>query len=120
MIGIIVVGTILLDANLLAELSGSARTFVILLVLGFIVFGVQKEYTPSPMELQFYEDHLVLYLPERYYNKRATSKVINQMKYADVTRCVYKAKSQRVHIYGAPSHAMTTGRTGHLQRYQLR
>lgn len=117
MIGIIIVGSILLDANLLAEMSGSARTLFILLVLGFLVFGNKKEDTPSPIELQFYDDRLVLYQPKRYYNKRATRKVFNQMKYADITKCVYKAKSQRVHISTytgkETSHGMTTGRTEH-------
>lgn len=52
------------------------------------------------MELQFYDDHLVLYLPKRYFSNRVTRKQIGTMKYSDITKCVYKTKSQRIHIYG--------------------
>lgn len=40
------------------------------------------------MELQFFDDYLVLYLPKRYYGKHLTRMQINKMKYSDITKCV--------------------------------
>lgn len=74
---------------------------MIVLAFGVAFVGNKKENVPSPMELQFFDDHLVLYLPKRYYSKHVTRMEINQMRYADITKCVYKAKSQRIHLYGS-------------------
>lgn len=83
-----------------SELSWTARVLLFVLALGVTFLGGKKEYVPSPMELQFFEDHLVLYLPKRYYSKHVTRMEINQMKYSEITKCVYKSKSQRIHLYG--------------------
>ena len=55
---------------------------------------------PSPMELHFYNDYLVLYLPKRYYSRKVTRKQINTMKYSEISKCVLKNKSNRIQIYG--------------------
>lgn len=99
-VAVIVIGSLLFQSNLFFELSWSARILLIVLALGVTFFGEKKEYAPSPMELQFYDDYLVLYLPKRYYSKRLTRMEINQMKYSDITKCAYKTKSQRIHLYG--------------------
>ena len=99
-VGIIVLGSFIFQDNLLAELSWPSKIFLIVLAIGFGFYGDKKEYTPSPMELQFFDDYLVLYLPKRYYSNRVTRKEINTMKYADITKCVYKSKSNRIHLYG--------------------
>jgi hypothetical protein len=99
-IGIIILGSFIFQDNLFAELSWPVRIFMIVLAVGFGFYGGKKEYTASPMELQFYDDRLVLYLPKRYYSNRVTRKQINTMRYADISKCVYKTKSNRIHIYG--------------------
>lgn len=99
-VGVIIVGSFLFQDNLFSELSWTARILLIALVLDVSFFGEKKEYAPSPMELQFYDDRLVLYLPKRYYSNRVTRKQINTMRYADISKCVYKTKSNRIHIYG--------------------
>lgn len=97
---VIVLGSLLFQDNLFLELSWTARVLLIVLAFGVTFLGGKKEYAPSPMELQFFDDHLVLYLPKRYYSKRVTRMEINQMKYSEITKCVYKTKSQRIHLYG--------------------
>lgn len=99
-IGIIVLASFVFQDNIFAELSWPVRIFLIVLAVGFGFYSGKKEYTASPMELQFYDDRLVLYLPKRYYSNRVTRKQINTMKYSDISRCVYKANSKRIHIYG--------------------
>lgn len=100
-VAVIVIGSLLLQSNLFSELSWTARVLLVVLALGVTFYGGKKEYAPSPMELQFYDDYLVLYLPKRYYSKRITRMEINQMKYSEITRCVYKTNSQRIHLYGS-------------------
>lgn len=99
-VAVIVLGSLLFQGNLFSELSWTARILLIVLALGVTFLGGKKEYAPSPMELQFFDNYLVLYLPKRYYSKRVTRMEINQMKYSEITKCVYKTKSQRIHLYG--------------------
>lgn len=99
-VAVIVIGSLLFQDNLFSELSWTARVLLIVLAFGVTFLGGKKEYTPSPMELQFFDDRLVLYLPKRYYSKSVTRMEINQMKYSEITKCVYKTKSQRIHLYG--------------------
>ena len=97
---VIVLGSLLFQDNLFSELSWTARVLLIVLVFGVTFLGGKKEYAPSPMELQFFDDHLVLYLPKGYYSGRITRMELNQMQYSEITKCVYKTKSQRIHLYG--------------------
>lgn len=99
-VAVIIIGSLLFQDNLFSELSWTARVLLIVLALGVTFLGGKKEYAPSPMELQFFDDHLVLYLPKRYYSKSVTRMEINKMKYSEITKCVYKANSQRIHLYG--------------------
>lgn len=98
-VGIIVLGSVVFQDNLFAELSWTARCFLIILATG-VLFARKKEDVPSPMELQFFNDYLILYLPKRYYSKSVTRMEINKMMYREITKCVYKIKSERIQIYG--------------------
>lgn len=99
-VGIIVIGSLLFQENLFLELSWTTRVLLIVLALGVTFLGGKKEYMPSPMELQFFEDRLVLYLPKRYYSKKVTRMEINEMKYSEISKCVFKTSSKRIHLYG--------------------
>ena len=99
-IGIIIIGSFVLDINIFKEISWTVRIYLIILAIGFGFYGEKKEYVPSPMELQFYDDYLVLYLPKRYYSRKVTRKQINTMKYSEISKCVLKNKSNRIQIYG--------------------
>ena len=81
-------------------MSWTVRIFLIILAIGFGFYGGKKEYMPSPMELQFFDDYLVLYLPKRYYSNKVTRKQINMMKYSEISKCVFKIQSKRIQIYG--------------------
>lgn len=94
-----VLGSLLFMENLFLELSDFSKgTFIALVVYALYT---KREETKSPMELQFFDDYLVLYLPKRYYDRRTTRMVSSKMKYEDITKCVYYSKLQRVHVYGA-------------------
>ena len=99
-VALTVLGSIVFQDNLFLELSWTSRIFLIILVIGVTLYGGKKEYFPSPMELQFFDDYLVFYLPKRYYGKHSIGMQIDKMKYSDITKCAYKTRSQRIHIYG--------------------
>ena len=99
-IGVILVSSFLFDINIFSELSWPVRIFLIIIVLGFGLYGGKKEYVPSPMELHFEDDCLVIYSPKRYYDSRVTRKDISIMKYSEISKCVFKARSNRIQIYG--------------------
>ena len=65
---VLVIGSLVFRDNLFAELSWTTK--VMLVFVAMIVFGFlcKQENVPSPIELQFYGDCLVLYRPSRYYS----------------------------------------------------
>ena len=99
-VALTILGSIVFQDNLFLELSWTSRIFLIILVIGVTLYGGKKEDFPSPMELQFFDDYLVFYQPKRYYSKHVTRMEIGKMKYSDITKCAYKTRSQRIHIYG--------------------
>ena len=96
----ILVLSLLFRTNMLREISGLAVAVLIGLSITVMLSGPKKDYVPSKMELMFFEDKLILYRPQRYYNERVTRREICEMKYADITSCVYKMRSGRIHFYG--------------------
>lgn len=99
-VAIIIVGSFVFHDNLFSEMSWTARILLIVLAVGIGFWGGKKVDTPSQMELQFYDDFLVFYLPKRYYSKTITRKQINTLKFSEISKCVYMARSCRIQIYG--------------------
>lgn len=99
-VAIIVMGSFIFQENLLTGLSWTTRCLLIAVAIGALLFGKKKEDVPSPIEIQFYDNYLILYRPMRVYNKKVTRMEINKMMYSDIKKCVFKTRLQRVHIYG--------------------
>lgn len=96
----ILVFSLVFGENLLSEMNGIRVALLIALSLCAFLDNPKKEYVPSEMELQFHKDKLVLYRPKRYYDERVTRREFCEMKYADITSCVFEIRSGRIHIYG--------------------
>ena len=99
-IGIVVVGSLIFQDNLFNDISWTTR--VLFVSVGVVILFIEgkKEFVPSPAELRFYEDSIVLYRHKRFYNKKVTRMEYNKLNYSDIRKCVYKARSKRIHIYG--------------------
>lgn len=97
---ILIIGSIIFKDNLFAKLPWFIQIVFIVLCIFAPFSGPKKDYFPSEIEIQFFDDYFVFYRPKMYYDKRTTRKEICVMRYAEVTECVYKNKSQRIHIYG--------------------
>lgn len=95
-IGIIVVCSLLFDFG---ELSWSVRLFLMSIIFTFS--GEKKEYIPYAMELYFNDDYCEIHTSKEYYSiRRLRKKEIFMMKYSEISKCVFKTKSNRIQIYG--------------------
>lgn len=100
-IGIIVIASIIFGENLFLELSWTARILLIALALG-VLFTGKSEDVPSPAELRFYDNYLVLFLHRKYYSDRCIRQEYLEMKYNDITKVKYlpNTSNKRFQIYG--------------------
>ena len=110
-IAIIVIFSIIFGENLFLELSWTARILLIAIALG-ILFTGKKEDVPSPAELRFYDDYLLLFLERKYYSERSIKQEYLKMKYSDITKVKYlpNTSNKRFQIYG----------NGHYLHYDLK
>lgn len=110
-IAIIVIFSIIFGENLFLELSWTARILLIAIALG-ILFTGKKEDVPSPAELRFYDDYLLLFLERKYYSERSIKQEYLKMKYSDITKIKYlpNTSNKRFQIYG----------NGHSLHYDLK
>lgn len=97
----IVIFSIIFGSNLFLELSWVARILLISLALG-VLFTGKKEDVPSPAELRFYDNYLVLFLHRKYYSERSIQQQYMKMKYNDITKVKYlpNTSNKRFQIYG--------------------
>lgn len=100
-IAIIVIGSIILGENLFLELSWTTRVLLICLAMG-VFFSGKSEEVSIPAELQFYNDYLILFRPNKYYSKKVIRQEYFKIDYKDVSRCKFlvNSSSKRIHIYG--------------------
>lgn len=100
-IAIIVIFSIIFGKNLFLELSWTARILVIAIALG-VLFTGKKEDVPSPAELRFYDDYLLLFLERKYYSEKSIKQEYLKMKYSDITKVKYlpNTSNKRFQIYG--------------------
>ncbi len=97
---LLILGSIVLGENLFKELGVLPQIFLVGLVFRFLILGESKIDTPSPIEILFFEDYLIVYRPKRYYSRRVTRREYNLMKYKEITRIKYRSDVRRFHIYG--------------------
>lgn len=100
-IAIIVIGSIIFGENLFLELSWTTRVLFVCLAIG-VFFSGKSEEVAIPAELQFYNDYLILFRPNKYYSKKVSRQEYFKIEYKDVTRCKFltNSSSKRIHIYG--------------------
>ena len=98
-VAILIVGSFIFQDNLFAELSWTARLLLISLAIG-VMFKGKYEEIPSPMELRFYNDYLVVYWEKKYYSKKVIRKIYDKFYYKDIHNIQFRKNINRVNIYG--------------------
>lgn len=99
-IGIIVVGSFVFDSNLFSEMSWTARMILIALAIGIGFWGPKSQPVPSPIEIWFYDNYLIIYREKRYYSKKISRKEYNKFIYSDIARFEYDFRLKRLDIIG--------------------
>jgi hypothetical protein len=98
-VGVIIIGSILFQDNLFNDLSWSSRILLIAMVIGIGFSGGNKR-VPSPFEIQFYNDYLIVYREKRYYNKKVIRKEYNKFFYKDIYKIEYRTGTKQILIKG--------------------
>lgn len=98
-IAVIILGSIIFQDNLFSELSGTAKILLISLAIG-VMFTGKTEKIKSPIEIRFYDDHLIVYREKRYYSKKVSRKEYNNFFYKDITSCEYNLNVKRIDMVG--------------------
>ena len=96
----LIVCSVIFGENMFAEM-GFSGIVAIVFVAGVLIKNGGHEDVPSPIELQFYDEYLIVYRPKRYLNKHETRKEFAQFYYKDITECEYAEKSKMIRIFGA-------------------
>ncbi len=98
-IGVIIIGSIVFQDNLFSELSWSTRVLLLAMAIGVSFVGGNK-IVPSPFEIQFYDDYLIVYREKHYYSKELSRKEYFKFFYEDIKECKYRKNSQKINIIG--------------------
>lgn len=98
-VAIIIIGSFVLGNNIFSELSWTVRALLISLVIGTFFINT-SERVPSPFEMWFYDDCLVLYREKHFYSKKITRKEYDKFFYKDIRECQYQARTKRINISG--------------------
>ena len=69
-VALMIIFSLILGENFFFEISSSARIVLIGLVIGSFVWRDKTIEAPSPMEIRFYDDYLIVYKEKHYYNKK--------------------------------------------------
>ena len=96
---ILVLGSIVFKENLFLEMPWIAMLLLVFLVVK-VIFQGARERVPSPIEIRFYEDYLLVYRDKRYYSKKVSRREFNKFFYKDISKIEYQKKSNLINIYG--------------------
>ncbi|MBR1454227.1 MAG: hypothetical protein IJ593_06240 [Lachnospiraceae bacterium] len=81
------------------ELTWSTRLLFISLCLGTLFIN-DYERAPSPFEIWFYDDYLILFRDRHYYTGGVTRREYDKFLYKDIKEIQYRTQTKRVNIYG--------------------
>lgn len=96
---ILVFGSILSGSFLFMEMSLSAK-MCFFMVIGYLLKTRGYERKPSPCELWFYDDYLILFRPRVYYTKRNIRQEYYKYFYKDIKKCEYRTVVKKMNLYG--------------------
>ena len=99
-VALMIIFSLILGENFFFEISSSARIVLIGLVIGSFVWRDKTIEAPSPMEIRFYDDYLIVYKEKHYYNKKISRMEYYKIFYHDITRLRYEYQLKKFKISG--------------------
>lgn len=97
--GVILLASFIFGENIFNELSWTVRVLLVALIMGTFFLN-SDERVPSPFEIWFYDDYLVLYREKHYYSKKVTRKEYDKFYYKDIKKCQFRTATQRINFFG--------------------
>lgn len=97
--GVIIIASFVFRDNIFNELSWTARMLLVSLAVGTFFIN-SEERVPSPFELQFYDEYLIIYRESHYYSKRVVRKEYDKFYYKDIKQCQFRTRTRRINLYG--------------------
>lgn len=97
-IGMLIISSFIFKENMFKGLNWTARVLLISLFIKFVL--PDKNRIPSPIEIRFYNQYLVVYRENYHYDKNNSRMEFNRFYYKDIAKCSYNTKTQEVFIYG--------------------
>lgn len=91
--------SVILGTNLFSEISLLPKVFLIGLVISSFSWD-KKNKAPSPIEIQFYNEYLIIFRNKRYYDKRVSRKEYNKFRYSDIDRIEFEPEFKRFALTG--------------------
>lgn len=98
-VALIIIGSLIFQDNLFTELSWSAQILLIALAIGVTIAGGNVR-VPSPFEIWFFDDYLIVYREKRYYDSKVTRKEYNKYYYKDISKVEYRKLTNRIQFEG--------------------
>ncbi len=99
-IGVLCLGTLVFGENLFLEIN----PFALIMLGGLAIsvfFGGKKQMKAAPMEIWFFDDHLVILKVKHYYSKNLSRKEFNKIYYKDISGIKWNEITQQVTFRGA-------------------
>lgn len=98
-LAILILGSILSGNFLFFEMSLSAK-MCFFIIAGYLFKTGGYERKPSPCELYFYDEYLILFRPMVYYSKNNIRQEWHKYYYKDIKKCEYRTKVKKINLYG--------------------
>lgn len=100
-VGIMILFKLIFGFDLYGELSSLPRMMLGLSIVYTLLYGKKNMDHVSPLEIQIYQEYLVIYEEKRFYRKALTRKNICKMYYKDITSIEFDAPMNRMYFFGS-------------------
>lgn len=96
---IIIIVSIISHDNMFSKISWLGIILLVILAVRVSFIGGYKR-IPAPFEIQFYDDHMVIYRDKRYRSRNVIMKEYNKYFYKDIKICEYRMVTKQIRIKG--------------------
>lgn len=96
---IIIILSIISHDNMFSKISWVGIIILIILAIRVSFIGGYKR-IPSPFEIQFYNDYIIIYREKRYRSRNVITKEFDKFFYKDIKKCEYMTITERINIQG--------------------
>ncbi|GGA79698.1 hypothetical protein [Ornithinibacillus halotolerans] len=98
-VAFVILSSLIFQENMFKELSWSSQVMLVVLAVG-LTFADGSHRVPSPFEIWFYDDYLILYREKYYYSRKVQRKEYWKFYYNEIEKIEFGTVKMRIAIYG--------------------